>query len=172
MKIVWRRRGEIIRTVLRCVWEWCTMIHMHMWAVLEVECCLWPPCVADADIIFSSGGFFFFCLLFFPRLISTVTDWMSTILPHMVWPSCKFRMHVWNVLHAARWKYWTQKIAKNSASRYHHTTLSCYIFATKAPIDNWEKVVKQQYLPHMSLQYGQLPPISGCNRFVSLGHPS
>ena len=23
---------------------------------------------------------------FFPRLISAVTDWMSTILPHMVWP--------------------------------------------------------------------------------------
>jgi len=24
---------------------------------------------------------------FFPRLISAVGDWMSTILPHMVWPS-------------------------------------------------------------------------------------
>jgi len=23
---------------------------------------------------------------FFPRLISAVGDWMSTILPHMVWP--------------------------------------------------------------------------------------
>jgi len=27
-----------------------------------------------------------FLLLFFPRLISAVTDWMSAILPHMVWP--------------------------------------------------------------------------------------
>ena len=35
--------------------------------------------------IFLSCGFF--CLLsFFPRLISAVADWMSTILPHMVWP--------------------------------------------------------------------------------------
>jgi len=25
-------------------------------------------------------------LLIFPRLISAVADWMSTILPHMVWP--------------------------------------------------------------------------------------
>jgi len=25
-------------------------------------------------------------LLFFPRLISAVGDWISTILPHMVWP--------------------------------------------------------------------------------------
>jgi len=23
---------------------------------------------------------------FFPRLISAIADWMSTILPHMVWP--------------------------------------------------------------------------------------
>jgi len=29
---------------------------------------------------------FVFLLLFFPRLISAVGDWMSTILPHMVWP--------------------------------------------------------------------------------------
>ena len=28
----------------------------------------------------------FFLLLFFPRLISAVRDWISTILPHMVWP--------------------------------------------------------------------------------------
>jgi len=27
-----------------------------------------------------------FFLLFFPRLISAVADWMSTILLHMVWP--------------------------------------------------------------------------------------
>jgi len=27
-----------------------------------------------------------FLLFFFPRLISAVGDWMSTILPHMVWP--------------------------------------------------------------------------------------
>ena len=28
----------------------------------------------------------FFVSSFFPRLISAVGDWMSTILPHMVWP--------------------------------------------------------------------------------------
>jgi len=33
-------------------------------------------------------------LLFFPRLISAVADWMSTILPHTVWPYCEFRMQV------------------------------------------------------------------------------
>jgi len=35
-----------------------------------------------------------------------------------------------------------------------------------------KKLVKQQYLPHMSLQYGELRPTSGWDRFVSLGHPS
>jgi len=28
----------------------------------------------------------FLPFFFFPRLISAVADWMSTILPHMVWP--------------------------------------------------------------------------------------
>ena len=37
--------------------------------------------------IFLPCGFFFFFLLFFPRLISAVADWMSAILPHMVWPN-------------------------------------------------------------------------------------
>jgi len=33
-----------------------------------------------------------------------------------------------------------------------------YIFATKACIDNRKKLVKWQYLLHMSLQYGELRP--------------
>jgi len=39
--------------------------------------------------------------------------------------------------------------------------LSDYIFGTKAHIDNRKKLVKQQYLPHMSSQYGELRPTSG-----------
>jgi len=58
--------------------------------VISAKFLSWPPCVADADSIFLPCGFvvffffFFFCFLF-PRLISAVGDWMSTILPHMVW---------------------------------------------------------------------------------------
>jgi len=77
------------------------------------------------------SSFSFFLLSFF-RLFSTVADWMSTILPHVVWPYSKFRMHIWNLLHVACWKYRTQKIAKNLPSVHHRTTLSGYIFATKA----------------------------------------
>ena len=55
-----------------------------------------------------------FVLSFFiPRLISAAADWMTAILPHMVWPQCEFKMQVWNLLHAARWKHRTQKVAKN-----------------------------------------------------------
>ena len=46
--------------------------------------CLWPPYVIEQAIIFLPCGYFFF-LIFFPRLISAVADWMSAILPHMVW---------------------------------------------------------------------------------------
>jgi len=39
-------------------------------------------------IIFLPCSFFLLSiyLLFFPHLISAAADWMSTILPHMVWP--------------------------------------------------------------------------------------
>jgi len=47
--------------------------------------CLWSPCAIEQAIIFLPCGFFFL-LSFFARLISVVGDWMSTILPHMVWP--------------------------------------------------------------------------------------
>jgi len=62
-------------------------------------------------------------------------------------------------------------MANNSPSAHHRTTLSGCIFATKAHIDNRKNVFKQQYLPHMFLQYGELRPTSGWDRFVSLGHP-
>ena len=71
-------------------------------------------------------------------------------------------MQVWNVLHVARWKWRTQKIAKKSPSAHHRTTLSGYIFTTKAHIDNQKKLIKQQYLLHISSQHGEL-------RFISLG---
>jgi len=41
-----------------------------------------------ADIIFLPCDFYLLLSssFFFPCLISAVGDWMSTILPHMVWP--------------------------------------------------------------------------------------
>jgi len=85
-------------------------MHQHVvkYSTHRCTCLLWPPCMADADIIFSfcslfmaalwnrAGhyifalwfllSFIFLSFFFFPRLISAVAEWMSTILPHMVWP--------------------------------------------------------------------------------------
>jgi len=47
-------------------------------------------------------------------------------------------------------------VRKKSPSAHHHTTLSSYILATKACLDSWKKLVKQQYLFHVSPQYGEL----------------
>jgi len=54
-----------------------------------------------------------------------------------------------------------KKVAKKSPSGHHRTTLSGYIFATKARIDNQKKLVKQQYVLQMSPQYGELRPNNG-----------
>jgi len=111
--------------------------------------------------------FILWCLLlsvylsiFFPRLISAVTDWMSAILPHMVWPYCEFKMQVWNMLHIARCKYRTQKIVRNLPSGHHRTTLLGYICATKAHIDNWKKNLLSSNIsstyPHKMMNFGAL----------------
>jgi len=81
-------------------------------------------------------------------------------------------MQVWNVLHAARWKIQDAKQSPKVAIWAPCTTLSGYIFATKARVDNREKHVKQQYVLQMSPQYGELRPTSGWDRFTSWGHPS
>ena len=49
--------------------------------------------------------------------------------------------------------------AKKSPSAHHRTTLSGYIFATKARIDSRKKLIKQQYLPtcpHNMVNFGPL----------------
>ena len=64
------------------------------------------------------------------------------------------------------------KNLQKSQSTHHRTTLSGNIFATKTCIDNRKKLVKQQYLLHISAQYAKLRPSNGWDLFTSLGHPS
>ena len=50
---------------------------------------LWPPYVIGGPLYFCPVVSFYLLSIFFfffPRLISAATDWMSTILRHMVWP--------------------------------------------------------------------------------------
>ena len=119
--------------------------------------------------IFLSCGFFLllFYSSFFPRLISVVRDWMSTILPHWCGLSANLE---------CRSEMCCMQLAENTGckkppSGHHRTALSGYIFATKARIDNGQKLIKQQYLLHMSPQYGKLRPTSSWDCFLSLGHP-
>ena len=99
----------------------------------------------------------------FPRLISAVADWMSAILPHMVWPSdAGLKRAACGSL-----KIQTQKKSPKISIWHHGTILSGYIFARKTRIDNRKKVVKQQYLLQMSSQYGELRPTNGCYGWIS-----
>jgi len=56
----------------------CVFLHA---AILLVMAALHSRCGHYIFVLFLSCSFFFF-----PRLISVVADWMSTILLHMVWP--------------------------------------------------------------------------------------
>ena len=48
-----------------------------------MSCSLWSPYVIGQTIIFLPYDFYLLLSSFFPRLISAVGDWMSTILAHM-----------------------------------------------------------------------------------------
>ena len=61
-----------LQTVMQMTYESVTQFWFYKYF-------LWSPYV----IYFHAVSFFLF---FIPRLISAVGDWMSAILPHMVWP--------------------------------------------------------------------------------------
>jgi len=78
-------------------------------------------------------------------------------------------MQVWNVLHVVRCKYRTQKIVKNLPSGHHRRAISLQLRHVSTI---GKKLVEQQYLLHMSPQYGELRPTSGWDRSCSLGTPA
>ena len=102
--------------------------------------------IKHTDALWNKADHYIFIVSFlllispsFFRLISAVADWMSAILAHMVWPcaylGCSFETCcTWLAGNAG-----PKKIAIKSRSGHHRTTLSSYIFATKARIDDREK---------------------------------
>jgi len=93
---------------------------------------------------------------FFPRLISAVANWMSTVLPHMVWPysanlGCRsetcYTPLAENTGHKNRQKFAICALSHN---------IDGFIFATrpKARIDNRKKnLLKSNVSPTCSYNY-------------------
>ena len=117
---------------------------------------LWPPCVADADIIFLPCGFFLSFIFFFsaPNLSGRRLDVYHTST-HGVGSNLECRSEMCCTRLAGN----TGR--KNDAKNRHLRTIAqlCRaIFSQLRHVSTiGKKLVKQQYLPHMSLQYGELP---------------
>jgi len=91
-----------------------------------------PSRWALAHILVSSCFFF---LLFFPRLISAVRDWMSS-----TWCGLSAKLECRSETCCAQLaENRMQKSRQKSPSGHHSTNLSGYIFTTKACIDNRKK---------------------------------
>jgi len=82
------------------------------------------------------------------------------------------------MLHAARCKYRSQKVAKKSSSGQHRATLSGYIFVTKERIDNRKKMLSRNISSSCSHNMANFGPLAaeidqttGSISAGSLGHP-
>ena len=131
-----------------------SVIYVHQMAPFSGKSCLFS-CVlcfygrprADHYI------FILFLLLlssFFPRLSSAVGDWMSTILPHMVWPCANLECRSEVCCMRLAENTGCKKVAKNR----HLGTIAQLCWAVSSQLRHVstirKKLVKQQYLLHMS----------------------
>jgi len=115
---------------------------------------------------------FFFLFLFFPRLISAVTDACLPYFDTWCGPSanleCRSEMCcAWLAGNAG---------TKSLPNNRHLGTIAQLCRAISSQLRYvltiGKELVKQQCLLHMSSQYGELRPTSGRDRSSSLGHPS
>jgi len=97
---------------------------------------------------------------------------MSTILEHMVWPYCAFRMQVWN---SCTHLIGNAGPKKSPKSRDLGTIIQlCQAISLQLRYVSTirKKLVKQQCLPQISSQYGEHRRTSRWDLLASLGHPS
>ena len=145
-----------------------TVTSLSSWATTFIFITYWPQCKAScsssvADLRFNHPSFpqmgsepikENFCALIMVALWNRADHY---ILPCgffylSFFSSPNLSRHRLDVCHTSthRWNTGRKKVAKKSPSGHQRTTLSRYIFATKANIDNRKKLVKQQYVLHMS----------------------
>jgi len=89
---------------------------------------LWPPCIADADIIFLPCGFFYLSLFSSTNLSRRKLDVCHTCT--CTWCGLSANLECRSEMCCRRLVRNTGR--KKSPTRHHHTTLSDHIFATKA----------------------------------------
>jgi len=119
----------IVHSMVHC--QAAPLIHMQPWALYL----LWPPYVADADIIFCSCGFSFFSLAYSQPSQIGCLPYFNTWCGLSANVECRSEMCcTWLAENAGRKNY-----AKKLPSVHHHTSLSGCIFITKACIDNRKK---------------------------------
>jgi len=124
--------------------------------------------IADADILFYCCGFFFF------------------FLAYSQWPQigCLSYFHTWGS-HSANLESRSEMCCtqltentgcKNYAKNRHLGTIAQLCQAISSQLRHiltiGKKLVKQQYLLHMSSQYGECQPTHGWDQLVSFGHPA
>ena len=119
---------------------------------LEKLTFLWPPYVLERPLYFCRVISIFSS--FFPRLISAVGDWMSTILPH-VYCGLSANLECMSEMCCMRLAENTGR--KLSPFQHHRTTLSGCIFATKPCIDNRKNLLNSNTsstCPHNMVNFG------------------
>jgi len=100
-------------------------------------------------------SFFFFLFSFLHRLISAVGDWMSTIPYFYIWCGLSADLESRSEMCCTRLA--ENARCKKSPSGHHRITLSGYIFATKARIDNRKKnLLSNNISSTCPPQYGEL----------------
>jgi len=143
---------------------------VYVYLYMSVFLCflLWPPFVADADIIFSSCGFFILFFLAYSQ--------RSEI-------GCLPYFHTWWGL-SANWECRSEmcctrlaeiQYAKITQKNRHLCTIAHLCRAISSQLSHvstiGKKPVKQQYLLHMSSQHGELRPTNGWDWLASLRNP-
>ena len=137
-------------------------------------CSLWSPYGIGQTIIFSSCGFFL--SIFYLLFVLALSQW-----PHIGWLPYLHRWCGLSVNLECRSKMCCTRLAENTGSKKvaknrHLGTIPQLCQAISSQLRHastiGKKLVKQQYLFHTSLQYGELQPSSGLDPFVSLGHRS
>jgi len=113
----------------------------------------------------------FLLLSFFPRLISAVRHWMSNILPY-TW--CGLSANIECISETCCTRHAENTGRKWRKNRHLGTIrqLCRAISLQRRHISTiGKKLVKEQYLLHMCLQYGELRYTGGWDRLVCLVHP-